>query len=278
MCPSVAIGPPLLKHRNPILCHGAVKWGCVWVCLYMCVFRVSLIGVCLQRVRAHRLNACVSLLILSVSQRPPLLKLFVCFYPGWTNVNISEAPKWCLTAWLPDCLTLFGCFHTHEEISAELTGVSVSRLNKVSLFMFYSRPVSLLHSSISLLPFLLIWPVLYLLDTWSFLIPVCDSTWCCDSRHDQDTRTHWVGVHRQTVSPAQKLLWESYTEIHTGYVIRLVCVYICEYVYVFDMVTLYVLIRSLYLLGFRTGPSQHQSIDPERVWQSFNKPRLTKHK
>lgn len=157
MCPSVAIGPPLLKHRNPILCHGAVKWGCVWVCLYMCVFHVSLIGVCLQRVRAHRLNACVSLLILSVSQRPPpLLKLFVCFYPGWTNVNISEAPKWCLT----DCLTLFGCFHTHKEISAELTGVSVSRLNKVSLFMFYSRPVSLLHSSISLLFFLLVWPVL----------------------------------------------------------------------------------------------------------------------
>lgn len=181
-------------------------------------------------------------------------------------------------AWLPDCLTLFGCFHTHEEISAELTGVSVSRLNKVFSFMFYSRPVSLLHSSISLLPFLLVWPVLELLDTWSFLIPVCDSTWRCDSRHDQDTCTHWVGVHRRTVSPAQKLLWESYTEIHTGYVIRLVCVYMCEYVYVFDMVTLYVIIRSLYLLGFRTGPSQHQSVDPERVWQFFNKPPLTKHK
>lgn len=155
---------------------------------------------------------------------------------------------------LPDCLTLFGCFHTHEEISAELTGVSVSRLNKVSLFMFYSRPVSLLHSSISLLFFLLVWPVLKLLDTWSFLIPVCDSTWRCDSRHDQDTCTHWVGVHRRTVGPAQKLLWESYTEMHTGYVIRLVCIYMCEYVYVFDMVTLYVIIRSLYLLGFRTGP------------------------
>lgn len=42
--------------------------------------------------------------------------------------------------------------------------------------------------------------------------------------------------------------------MHTGYVIRLVCIYMCEYVYVFDMVTLYVIIRSLYLLGFRTGP------------------------
>lgn len=117
MCPSVAIGPPLLKHRNPILCHGAVKWGCVWVCLYMCVFHVSLIGVCLQRVRAHRLNACVSLLILSVSQRPPpLLKLFVCFYPGWTNVNISEAPKWCLTACLTAWLFLAVFIHTKKYL------------------------------------------------------------------------------------------------------------------------------------------------------------------
>lgn len=158
MCPSVAIGPPLLKHRNPILCHGAVKWGCVWVCLYMCVFRVSLIGVCLQRVRAHRLNACVSLLILSVSQRPPPPQNCLCVFIQ--AEQMLTFLRHLSGAWLPDCLILFGCFHTHEEISAELTGVSVSRLNKVFLFMFYSRPVSLFHSSISLLFFLLVWPVL----------------------------------------------------------------------------------------------------------------------
>lgn len=252
MCPSVAIGPPLLKHRNPILCHGAVKWGCVWVCLYMCVFHVSLIGVCLQRVRAHRLNACVSLLILSVSQRPPpLLKLLVCFYPGWTNVNISEAPKWCLTAWLSDSFWLFSytrrnicwvdrclCFKIEQSLLVHVLFSSCL----TSPFLYFSS----VFSSRLTCPVASWYLILFDPRVWQHLA-LWFQTW---SRH-----MHTLGWRSQanckpsTETPLRELHRNTYWLCHW-----LVFVYMCEYVYVFDMVTLYVIIRSLYLLGFRTGP------------------------
>lgn len=152
--------PSAQTQKSHFVSRGSEMRLCLGMSVYVCFSCVSdrSVSPACESPQAERM--CVIAHSVSISAPPPLLKLFVCFYPGWTNVNISEAPKWCLTACLPACLTLFGCFHTHEEISAELTGVSVSRLNKVSLFMFYSRPVSLLHSSISLLFFLLVWPVL----------------------------------------------------------------------------------------------------------------------
>lgn len=179
MCPSVAIGPPLLKHRNPILCHRAVKWGCVsvLVCVFWCV-AACVIGVCLH---VHRVNPYVPLFILSQC----LIDIF-CLIE--LNDNESESgPVW--------PLPLFDCFH--NKMSADLTGVRFRNRNRekpksplIQALFCPSLPFSLyfcprlfavyLNPSISLLPPVISSHLTCPVASWSPTSPLCDRIRRCD--------------------------------------------------------------------------------------------------
>lgn len=111
-------------------------------------------------------------------------------------------------------------------------------------FFLFSSP----SASSSLLSCTLTWPSLRCISVTANYPCVRQSPplW---SGHDQDTCTRWAGIHRGTVSPAWRLLWDDYTEIHIGCQIRQChgVLHVCVCVRVFDIVPLCVRIRGLYL-------------------------------
>ena len=146
------------------------------------------------------------------------------------TMNLKQMSGRChfLAAFTTRCLLTCGQF----------LSFSVSKLNSVPAF--YS-PI-LFFFLFAFIPPILPSPFLFSLQSFfspdpscTFLITDFPSVWQNPplwSNHDQDTCTHWVGIHRGTVSPAWRLLWDNYTEICSGCVIRqchrVLCVCLCE--------------------------------------------------
>lgn len=119
-------------------------------------------------------------------------------------------------------------FFFYSNMSADLVG-------GFSPFLFLNQTACLFSPFLLLFPFLFFFflPYLYVSSLYdyffspdlscSFLIICYLSVWKNPplwSRFDQDACTHWVGIHWGTVSPAWRLHWDNYTELHTGCVIR----------------------------------------------------------
>lgn len=243
--------PSAQTQKSHFVSRGSEMRLCLGMSVYVCFSCVSdrSVSPACESPQAERM--CVIAHSVSISAPPPLLKLLVCFYPGWTNVNISEAPKWCLTAWLSDSFWLFSytrrnicwvdrclCFKIEQSLLVHVLFSSCL----TSPFLYFSS----VFSSRLTCPVASWYLILFDPRVWQHLA-LWFQTW---SRH-----MHTLGWRSQanckpsTETPLRELHRNTYWLCHW-----LIFVYMCEYVYVFDMVTLYVIIRSLYLLGFHTGP------------------------
>lgn len=108
--------PSAQTQKSHFVSRGSEMRLCLGMSVYVCFSCVSdrSVSPACESPQAERM--CVIAHSVSISAPPPLLKLFVCFYPGWTNVNISEAPKWCLTACLTAWLFLAVFIHMKKYL------------------------------------------------------------------------------------------------------------------------------------------------------------------
>lgn len=180
----------------------------------------------------------------------------LCIFPLIQSKLSGNESEWlCLTTstfWLFS--QKYVCWSSGWFLSVLFLNWTKSRPYSISLLLSLSfYPPSFCHIPQSLH---LSSPFSYFCSPYlscSFVITNCRSVWqnlpLC-SQHDQDTCTHWVGIHQGTVSPAWRLLWDNYTEIHTGCVIRqchrVLCVHSCVCVCVWYGA--FVRIRGLYVV------------------------------